>query len=75
MTGQGVFMAWETLACDALTMGQLAAPLPGRCATGNAYWFLTTPNGARRDKVRRFRTWIRGELERSVAEWRGGPEA
>jgi LysR family glycine cleavage system transcriptional activator len=70
MTGQGVFMAWETLACDALAMGQLVAPLPGRRATGNVYWFVTSPAGARRPKVRRFRTWIEAELARSVAAWR-----
>jgi LysR family transcriptional regulator, glycine cleavage system transcriptional activator len=70
MTGQGVFMAWETLACDALAMGQLVAPLPGRRATGNSYWFVTSPAGARLAKVRRFRTWIEEELARSVAAWR-----
>lgn len=69
MTGQGVFMAWETLACDALAMGQLVAPLPGRRATGQAYWFVTSPAGARRGNVRRFRTWLKAELESSEAAW------
>lgn len=69
MTGQGIFMAWETLACDVLKTGQLAAPLPGRCETGNSYWLVTGPRAAGTRKIRVFERWLRDELERSVREW------
>ncbi|KEP71622.1 LysR family transcriptional regulator [Thioclava dalianensis] len=69
MAGQGVFMAWETLACDALARGQLAAPLPGRYSTGQRYWFAINPDSAGKPAVRRFQGWLMDELNRSVAQW------
>lgn len=38
--GQGVFLAWETLATDAIKAGRIVAPLPGRFTTGLSYWFV-----------------------------------
>lgn len=70
VTGQGVFMAWETLACDALDRRVLAAPLPERRATGAAYWIVTGRKRARSPAVRAFSAWLHEEMARSVAEWR-----
>jgi LysR family transcriptional regulator, glycine cleavage system transcriptional activator len=70
MTGQGVFMAWETLACDALEREQIAAPFPQRSLTGATYWFATSQFSAQKPTVRKFRLWLQEELECSVRNWR-----
>jgi LysR family transcriptional regulator, glycine cleavage system transcriptional activator len=70
MTGQGVFMAWETLACDALERGQIAAPFSQRSSTGATYWFATSQFSAQKSSVRKFRLWLQEELECSVRNWR-----
>ncbi|MBK4217344.1 LysR family transcriptional regulator [Paracoccus caeni] len=69
ISGQGVFMAWETLASDALSFGQLVAPLPGRIATGDSYWFVTAKTGRRKPAIVRFRDWLRGELAETSGHW------
>jgi LysR family transcriptional regulator, glycine cleavage system transcriptional activator len=70
MTGQGVFMAWETLACDALERGLIAAPFSQRSLTGATYWFATSQFSAQKPSVRKFRSWLQEELECSVRNWR-----
>lgn len=62
ISGQGLFMAWETLAADPLADGRLSAPLPGRAETGQAYWFVTASEGRRKPAIARFRDWLRREL-------------
>ncbi len=69
ITGQGLFMAWETIAADALDRGTLAAPLPLKVPSGNAFWFVTTPLSARKPAVRRFRDWLQAEMQASAARW------
>ncbi|WP_149757732.1 LysR substrate-binding domain-containing protein [Roseivivax sediminis] len=71
IAGHGVFMAWETLAADAVEAGQLCAPLPGRHATGQSYWLALSPRSDRKPAARAFRDWITDELDRSVRAWRG----
>lgn len=66
VSGQGVFMAWETLATDPLADGRLIAPLPGRALTGDAYWFVTASEGHRKPAVARFREWLRQELKQTT---------
>lgn len=70
MTGQGIFMAWETLACDALERGQIVSPFPERSNTGATYWFAVNSASAEKTSVRKFREWLKGELEGSVTRWR-----
>ena len=70
MTGQGVFMAWETLACDALDTGRLVAPFPERIETGAAYWTVVSENSARKRAVKAFMAWLKEELLLSVEHWR-----
>lgn len=72
ISGQGVFMAWETLASDALARGQLTTPLPGRALTGDSYWFATARTGRRKPAVTRFRDWLRKELADTVEGWPEG---
>ncbi|MFD1883776.1 LysR substrate-binding domain-containing protein [Paracoccus pacificus] len=63
LAGQGVFLAWETIAQDRLAAGQLAEPFaPRRTSWGHGLWFVTTDAAARRAPVRRFRDWLRAEL-------------
>lgn len=63
MAGQGVFLAWETLAEDALKAGRLMAPFPGRFGTEISYWFVE-PKGRRRSRqVEVFRSWLVAELK------------
>lgn len=60
--GQGVFLAWETLAAFALEHGRLVEPFTLRVPTGRATWFVT-PKGKRlTPAVQAFRSWVREEL-------------
>lgn len=69
ISGQGVFMAWETLASDALARDQIVAPLPGRAATGNSYWFVTATDARRKPAISHFRNWLRTELNATTRDW------
>lgn len=62
VAGQGVFLGWETLACDAIAMGRLRAPFPDRYATGIAYWFVTARSAPAAKTVDAFRSWLTAEL-------------
>jgi LysR family transcriptional regulator, glycine cleavage system transcriptional activator len=64
--GQGVFLAWETLACDALRSGRLVAPFPDRYPTGFSYWYVMGKYAARSRAVRDFEAWLRSALEASI---------
>jgi LysR family transcriptional regulator, glycine cleavage system transcriptional activator len=66
IAGQGVFLAWETLACDALRSGRLVAPFPDRYPTGFSYWYVTGRYAARSRAVRDFEAWLRSALEASI---------
>jgi LysR family glycine cleavage system transcriptional activator len=70
MTGQGVYMDWKTMACDALERGQVIAPLQRRTATDAAYWFVTTRFSSRSKTVATFKKWLEDELACSVRNWR-----
>lgn len=70
MTGQGVFMAWETLACDALERGQISSPFRQRSLTGASYWFAISRFSVRKKSVRDFQVWLQDELDCSVRNWR-----
>ena len=62
IAGQGVFLGWETLACDAIAMRRLSAPFPDRYATGIAYWFVTSRSAPVTRAVAAFRDWLKAEL-------------
>ena len=66
VAGQGVFLAWETIACDALEAGRLVAPLPGRYPTGLAFWFVVGAHTRKPQNVRNFENWLRHELEAAL---------
>ncbi|MDP2121572.1 MAG: LysR substrate-binding domain-containing protein [Hoeflea sp.] len=62
VAGQGIFMAWETLAHDALAAGQVAAPFEGRFSTGAAYWFITRTQSFKTRETAAFERWLRAEM-------------
>jgi DNA-binding transcriptional LysR family regulator len=62
ISGEGVFLSFESLAADPLSLGRLAEPFRGRHATGNAYWIVTPADGAVRRHVRAFSQWLREEF-------------
>lgn len=66
IAGQGVFLAWETLANDGVRAGRLSAPLPGRFRTELCYWFVTAAAASGNAHIRVFKDWIRAELAESV---------
>ncbi|MAS15013.1 MAG: LysR family transcriptional regulator [Nitratireductor sp.] len=68
IAGQGVMLAWHTLAHDALRGGQLVAPFRERAKTRFSYWLITSQNRPEPAKVRNFKTWLRSEIERMLAE-------
>jgi DNA-binding transcriptional LysR family regulator len=62
VAGQGVFLAWETLAGDAISFGRLSAPFPDRYSTGIAYWFVTSRALPQTRAVSAFHDWLKAEL-------------
>lgn len=63
IAGQGVFLAWETVACDALRFGRLVAPFPDQYQTDHAHWLVTGKHVPKSGSVRDFERWLRRELE------------
>ena len=68
VAGQGVFLAWETLAQDALAMDQITAPFPGRFSNGVSYWFVEPSSKRLRPHVEAFREWLFDELRGSGSQ-------
>jgi len=70
IAGQGVMLAWQTLAEYALSKGTLVAPFREQVATGNAYWLVTAKGRRRQDKVEKFHRWVRAEFAGTEANVR-----
>ena len=51
---------------DAIAEGRLVAPFPIRAATGFGHYFITAKGVRDSRKVQIFKTWLRGELARSM---------
>jgi DNA-binding transcriptional LysR family regulator len=56
--GQGVAIARQSLVREALAVGRLVRLSPIEVDDGIGYFFCTTPEGARKETVRRFRDWV-----------------
>lgn len=63
IAGQGVMLAWQTLAHDALASGLLVAPFRERVKSGYGYWLVTPANRREPRKVMEFKRWLRVEIE------------
>lgn len=62
IAGQGVMLAWQTLAGFALEQGQLVAPFGIRAKTGFGHYFVTAEGIREPKKVSDFKAWIREEM-------------
>ncbi len=71
IAGQGVFLAWETLAVYAVQSGQLVSPFPERPATGSSYWLISGRNAPRTKAKQAFGEWLKRELQASIARPKG----
>ncbi len=68
IAGQGVFLAWDTLANDPISRGQLVAPFSEKRSSGLSYWFVTARHAPRSKNVEAFKRWLKAELEATVGE-------
>ncbi len=71
IAGQGVFLAWETLAVYAVQSGQLVSPFPERPATGSSYWLISGRNAPRTKAKQAFGEWLKQELQASIGRPKG----
>lgn len=62
IAGQGVMLAWRTLAGDALAEGRLVAPFDLSVPTGFGHYFITSVTRRESPAVRAFKAWVRAEL-------------
>jgi DNA-binding transcriptional LysR family regulator len=67
MAGQGVMLAWQTLAADAIAEGRLVAPFDVRARTGFGHYFVTAKGQREGRHVRLFKQWMQAELADSMA--------
>jgi LysR family transcriptional regulator, glycine cleavage system transcriptional activator len=66
IAGQGVFLAWPTLASDALRERRIVRPFTHEAATGARYWLVTSASQRPEAKARLFGEWLKGELNASL---------
>jgi LysR family glycine cleavage system transcriptional activator len=62
--GIGVALSREVLVCDALERGTLVAPFGPAVPTSRTYYFVCDAPRVREPKVRRFRDWLKAELDK-----------
>jgi DNA-binding transcriptional LysR family regulator len=62
IAGQGVMLAWNVLAEDALADGRLVAPFAHRAATGLGYWLVSSQLRRPTAAMRRFSDWVAAEM-------------
>jgi len=66
IAGQGVMLAWQTIASHQLQHGQLVAPFGPAVKTGFGHYFVTAENARRSDKVEKFKRWLKREIEEDM---------
>ncbi|CAN7200972.1 LysR substrate-binding domain-containing protein [Rhizobium sp. LjRoot98] len=66
IAGQGVMLAWQTLAAYSLIEKRLVMPFPLRAATGFAHYFVTPPSRRETKTVLAFKQWVRDEIAGSM---------
>jgi DNA-binding transcriptional LysR family regulator len=73
VAGQGVLLAVDMMAADALADGRLAAPFDIRCQSRLGYWFATSADRHVPAKVKRFKAWLDAEVAASMGPSTPGP--
>jgi DNA-binding transcriptional LysR family regulator len=66
IAGQGVMLAWQTLAAYSLIEKRLVMPFPVRAKTGFAHYFVTPPSRRETKTVAAFKQWVRHEIAGSM---------
>jgi len=69
IAGQGVMLAWQLLAADALADGRLVTPFGVTAASGLGYYLVTPASGATSRKVAAFGRWVKEEIATTVARF------
>jgi LysR family transcriptional regulator, glycine cleavage system transcriptional activator len=72
IAGQGVMLAWQTLAFDAIRAGLLVAPFRERVNSGFGYFLITSATQREPKKVARFRDWLKAEIAASAGDVEAG---
>lgn len=66
IAGQGVMLAWQTIASHAIRAGQLVAPFGPWVPTGDGHYFVTAESARRSPKIETFKAWIREGLREDM---------
>ncbi|WEX78311.1 LysR substrate-binding domain-containing protein [Sinorhizobium numidicum] len=66
IAGQGVMLAWQTLAGYAVTKGSLVAPFGIRAKTGFRHYFVTSASRRESKAATVFKRWVRDEVEEGM---------
>ena len=67
IAGQGVMLAWQTLASHAIQTGQLVVPFGPFVATGNGHHLVTAKGARKSPKLDAFQAWLRHALDTDMA--------
>lgn len=67
IAGQGVMLAWQLLAADALADGRLVAPFGVTVASGLGYYLVTRESGRQSGKAAAFKRWVTDEVKATMA--------
>jgi LysR family transcriptional regulator, glycine cleavage system transcriptional activator len=68
IAGQGVMLAWQTLAGYAVMKGSLVAPFGIRARTGYGHYFVTSASRRESRAALAFKQWVREEVEEGMRE-------
>lgn len=66
ISGQGVMLAWQTLAGFAITQGSLVVPFGIRVGTGYGHYFVSSPSRRESKAAAAFKRWVRDEVEEGM---------
>ncbi|WFU48396.1 LysR substrate-binding domain-containing protein [Sinorhizobium terangae] len=66
IAGQGVMLAWQTLAGYAVTEGSLVAPFGIRAKTGFGHYFVHSRSRRESKAAAAFKRWVRDEVEEGM---------
>lgn len=69
LSGQGIALIRYSLAYKHIERGQLVCPLPIYWNSPYAYYLVTSPAHLKRDKVTKFSSWIKNEIEEIESSW------
>lgn len=68
IAGQGVMLAWQTLAGTSIADGRLVMPYQVRAKTGFAHYFVTPPSRRETGTVLAFKQWVRDEIAETMRD-------